>query len=67
MHFCYNRTIRLRKETFSCNNKTNLYTGRHKFISHTKNNSCMVPSRNLNDQAVHVRLLPFFVNEYEEG
>ena len=61
MHFCYNRTIWLRQETFSSDNETN-YTRRHKFVSH-KNNCCQVPSRGVNDQAVHVRLLPLFVNE----
>ena len=42
-HFCYRRTIRLKQENFSCNNKTN-YTRRHKFITH-KNNCCQVFSR----------------------
>ena len=56
MHFCYLRTIRLKQENFSHNNKTN-YTRRHKFITH-KNNCCQVSSRSSNDQ-------PLFVNEYE--
>ena len=56
MHFCYRRTIRLKQENFSCNNKTN-YTRRHKFITH-KNNCCQVFSRSRNDQ-------PLFVNEYK--
>ena len=60
MHFCYRRTIRLKQENFSCNNKTN-YTRRHKFITH-KNNCCQVFSRSRNDQ-------PMFVNEckFKEG
>ena len=48
MHFCYRRTIRLKHQNFSCNNKTK-YTRRHKFITH-KNNCCQVFSRNRNDQ-----------------
>ena len=55
-HFCYRRTIRLKQENFSCNDKTN-YTTRHKFITH-KNNCCQVFSRSRNDQ-------PLFVNEYK--
>ena len=55
LHFCYRRTIRLKQENFSCNNKTN-YT-RYKFITH-KNNCCQVFSRSRNDQ-------PMFVNEYK--
>ena len=50
MHFCYRRTIRLKQENFSCNNKTN-YTRRHEFITH-KNNCCRVFSS-------------LFVNEYK--
>ena len=53
MHFCNRRTIRLNRENFSCNNKTN-YTRRHKFITH-KNNCCQVFSFSRNDQ-------PLFVN-----
>ena len=56
MHFCYLRTIRLKQENFSRNNKTN-YTRRHKFITH-KNNCCRVFSKSRNDQ-------PMFVNEYK--
>ena len=55
----------MRQETFSCDIETN-YTRRHKFVGH-KNNCCQVPSRSVNDQAVHVRLLPLFVNESNEG
>ena len=55
MHFCYRRTIWLKQENFSCNNKTN-YARRHKFITH-KNNCCQVFSRSCSDQ-------PLFVNEY---
>ena len=56
MHFCYLRTIRLKQENFSRNNKTN-YTRRHKFITQ-KNNCCQVFSRSRNDQ-------PMFANEYK--
>ena len=56
IHFCYRRTIRLKQENVSCNNKTN-YTRRHKFINH-KNNCCQLFSRSRNDQ-------PLFVNEYK--
>ena len=57
MHFFYRRTIRLKQETLSCNNKTNC-TRRHQFITHKNNCSCQVFSRSCNDQ-------PLFVNEYK--
>ena len=56
MHFCYRRTIQLKQENFSCNNKTNNKL-EDKFITH-KNNCCQVFSRSRNDQ-------PMFVNEYK--
>ena len=56
MHFCYRRTIRLKQENFSCNNKTN-YERRHKFITH-KNSCCQVFSRSRNDQ-------PLLINKYK--
>ena len=57
IHFRYRRTIRLKQENFSCNNKTN-YARRHKFITHKKN-CCQVFSRSCNDQPLFVNVDPF--------
>ena len=60
MHFCYRRTIRLKQENCSGNNKTN-HTRRHNLLL-TKTTTFQVFSRSRNDQ-------PLFMNEckFKEG